>query len=221
MRQVGPRNASMKIGLTGGIASGKSCVSKMLSGLLECEHIDADEICRQLLEPHQEGWQEFTGAFGSEYLSDDGCINRPVLRNDLFASEKLRDKVNTIIHPIVKRVILSRMNQIVESGSGLKVLVEVPLLYEVHWEDIFDIVVVVYADHETCLNRLMDRDGLNKATAAKELQSQWPLTEKVMKADHVIDNSGLLPDTNSQVEHLAELLKNNGRGAEKKLDSKK
>jgi dephospho-CoA kinase len=113
------------------------------------------------------------------------------------------------------------MNQIVESGPQLKVLVEVPLLYEVHWEEIFDTVVVVYADYETCLNRLMDRDGLDKAAAAKELQSQWPLSEKVIKADHVIDNSGLLPDANIQVEHLAELLKNNGRGAEKKLDSKK
>ena len=210
-----------KIGLTGGIASGKSSVSKMLSGLLGCEHLDADEICRQLLEPHEEGWQEFTRVFGSVYLSENGSINRPLLRNDLFASEEFRDKVNTIIHPIVKWVILSRINQIVESGSSFKVLVEVPLLYEVHWEDLFDTVVVVYADYETCLNRLMDRDGLDKAAAEKELQSQWPLTEKVMKADHVIDNSGLLPDTNSQVEHLAGILKNNGRGAEKKLDSKK
>jgi dephospho-CoA kinase len=210
-----------KIGLTGGIASGKSSVSEMLSGLLECEHIDADEICRLLLEPHEEGWQEFTRVFGSEYLSEDGSINRPLLRNDLFASEQFRENVNTIIHPIVKRVILDRMNQIVESGPDLKILVGVPLLYEVHWEDIFDTVVVVYADYETCLNRLMDRDGLDKAAAVKELQSQWPLTEKVMKADYVIDNSSLLPDTNSQVEHLAELLKNNGRGTEKKLDSKK
>ncbi len=199
-----------KIGLTGGIASGKSSVSKLLSGLLECEHIDADEICRQLLEPNEEGWQKFTGVFGSDYLSEDGAINRPLLRNDLFASKKFREQVNGVIHPIVKKAILSRMNLIVESGSSLKVLVEVPLLYEVDWEDIFDIVVVIYADHETCLNRLMDRDRISKAAAVKELQSQWPLAEKVMKADHVIDNSGMLPDINNQVEQLAELLKNMG-----------
>ena len=199
-----------KIGLTGGIASGKSSVSKLLSGLLECEHIDADEICRQLLEPNEEGWQKFTGVFGSDYLSEDGAINRPLLRNDLFASKKFREQVNGVIHPIVKKAILSRMNLIVESGSSLKVLVEVPLLYEVDWEDMFDIVVVVYADYETCLNRLMDRDRISKAAAVKELQSQWPLAEKVMKADHVIDNSGMLPDINNQVEQLAELLKNMG-----------
>lgn len=196
-----------KIGLTGGIASGKSSVSKMLSGLLECEYIDADDICRQLLEPREEGWREFTRAFGSAYLSDDETINRSLLRSDLFDSEQFRQKVNGIIHPIVKRFVLSRMNQIVESAPDVQVVVEVPLLYEVHWEDIFNTVVVVNADYETCLKRLMERDGVDKAEAVKELQSQWPLTDKVMRADHVINNSGSLQETNSQVEHLAELLK--------------
>jgi len=198
-----------KIGLTGGIASGKSSVSKMLAGLLGCENIDADQVCRQLLAPHKEGWQEFTRVFGSKYLSDGEEINRSLLRKDLFATEELREKVNGIIHPIAKKVILSKMNQIVESGSSSKILVEVPLLYEVGWQDLFDTVVVVYADNETCMKRLIDRDGVEKAAAAKELQSQFPLSEKVTKADHVIDNSGLLADTNSQVEHLAELLSRN------------
>ena len=181
----------------------------MLSGLLGCEHIDADEIYSRLLEPHKEGWQEFTRVFGSEYLSEDGSIDRPLLRNDLFDNKQFREQVNGIIHPIVMRIILLRMNQIVDSGPGSKVLVEVPLLYEVHWEDIFDTVVVVYADYETCLNRLMDRDGGDKAAAVNELRSQSPLAEKVIKADHVIDNSGQLSDTNKQVEHLAELLSRN------------
>ncbi len=215
------RIVNRKIGLTGGIASGKSSVSKLLSGVLGCVHIDADEICRQQLETHEEGWQEFTRVFGTEYLSDDGSIDRPLLRNDLFGNKQFREQVNGIIHPIVKKNILFRMNQIIESGPGSRVLVEVPLLYEVHWEDIFDIVVVVYADYETCLNRLIDRDGVDKAVAVKELQSQWPLAEKVTRANHIIDNSGLLLDTKNQVKQLAELLKNNGRVTEKKLDSKK
>ncbi len=211
-----------KIGLTGGIASGKTLVSKMLSGLLGCEHIDADEVCRQLLEPREEGWQEFTRTFGSKYLSDDGAIDRPLLRKDLFNSEQLRQKVNGIIHPIARRVVLSRMNEIIGADSGLKVVVEVPLLYEVHWEDIFDSVIVVNADNETCLTRLMDRDGVDREEAAKELQSQWPLAEKVMRADHVIDNSGPLQETESQVEKIVELLRNDGMaGTEKKLDSEK
>ncbi|MFC1837640.1 dephospho-CoA kinase [Thermodesulfobacteriota bacterium] len=195
-----------KIGLTGGIASGKTYVAGMLSRLLGCELIDADDICRQLLEPREEGWLAFTEVFGSKYLTEDKAIDRPQLRSDLFNNENFRTKVNAMIHPLVKRDILSRMNRIVESDPGLQVIVEVPLLYEVHWEDLFDTVIVVYADYETCLNRLVDRDGLDQTAAESELQSQWPLQEKVMKADHVIDNSGPLAETNSQVEHLADML---------------
>ena len=202
----GIADVNRKIGLTGGIASGKSSVAQKLAELLGCEHLDADEVCRQLLEPHEKGWQEFTRVFGTEYLSDDGCINRPLLRNDLFADDEFRQRLNTIIHPLVKSVIITRMNEIIASGPEQKVLVEVPLLYEVNWEGLFDSVIVVYADYDTCLNRLMARDGVDKSTAVSELESQWPLSEKVLKADHVIDNSGFLPETENQVEHLAELL---------------
>lgn len=210
-----------KIGLTGGIASGKSEVSGMLARMLGCVHIDADEICRQLLEPQEDGWKEFTRVFGSRYLTDNGDINRPLLRKDLFGNEKFRKEVNNIVHPLVKRRIIARMDHILGSSGSAMVLVEVPLLYEVQWENLFDIIVVVYADYEKCLKRLMERDGVEKAVAVKELESQLPLSEKVVRADHVIDNSGPLPDTNNQVEHLAALLKNNGEQKEKKLDSKK
>jgi len=215
------KNVKRKIGLTGGIASGKSNVSKMLAQQLGCIHIDADEICRQLLEPQEEGWREFTRIFGPSYLAADGRINRPLLRKDLFGDEKFRKEVNSIVHPLVKRRIRAQMDRIVGSAGNTRVLVEVPLLFEVQWEKLFDVIVVVYTDYEKCLNRLMERDGIEKAAAVKELESQLPLAEKVMRADHVIDNSGPLADTNNQVEHLAELLKNNGKRTEKKLDSKK
>ncbi len=209
-----------KIGLTGGIASGKSSVAGMLAGMLGCRHLDADAICRQLLEPQAEGWLEFSRIFGSQYLADDGKINRPLMRRDLFADENFRRKVNNLIHPLVKSTIVAEMDHIIESDPSSRVLVEVPLLYEVQWENLFDTVIVVYADYETCINRLMQRDGVARDEAIKELQSQLPLSEKVMQADHVVDNSGMLPETNEQVKHLADLLKNNS-GEEKKLDSKK
>ncbi|MBW2467281.1 MAG: dephospho-CoA kinase [Deltaproteobacteria bacterium] len=120
-----------RIGLTGGIASGKSRVAKMLAGLLGCVRIDADEICRQLLEPDKEGWLAFTRVFGSEFLAGDGSIDRPKLRNKLFADEQFRRSVNDIIHPLVKGKILKEMNEIIKAGPGSKVLVEVPLLFEV------------------------------------------------------------------------------------------
>jgi dephospho-CoA kinase len=205
-----------KIGLTGGIASGKSSVAKMLSRLLVCEHVDADAVCRQLLEPHAEGWREFTRKFGTEYLTENETIDRPLLRKDLFASEKLRREVNNIVHPLAKKVIVAKMDLITASDPKSRVLVEVPLLYEVQWQDLFDTVIVVYADYKTCLHRLVLRDNVEKTAAEKELQSQRPLSEKVLHADHVIDNSGLLQDTMSQVKHLAGLIQNNGAVAEKK-----
>ena len=204
-----PMNNVMKrkIGLTGGIASGKSSVARMLSESLGCERIDADEVCRQLLEPDAEGWQALTRVFGNEYLADNGTIDRMHLRKDLFADAGFRQKVNDIIHPLVRKVIVSRMSRIIGSGPDLQILVEVPLLYEVHWEKLFDAIVVVYADNETCLKRLMARDQVERVVAEKELESQMPLAEKVMKADHVIDNSGHLPDTTIQVEQLVEILR--------------
>ena len=210
-----------KIGLTGGIASGKSRVAEMLSQMLDCVHIDADEVCRQILEPHEDGWQEFTRTFGSEYLDADGCINRPLLRQDLFSDAGFREKVDRIIHPIVRNKIIVKMEHIIGSNDQSRVIVEVPLLYEVHWENIFDAVVVVYAADEICLSRLMERDGIEEKVAAKEIESQWPLSEKAKKADYVIDNSGMLSETEKQVKHLAELMENNGKGSEKKLDSEK
>ena len=107
---------------------------------------------------------------------------------------------------MVKKTIIEEMARIIESGPDTRVLAEIPLLYEVQWDNLFDTIVVVYANHETCLTRLMNRDGVTRQTAIKELESQLPLDEKALRADHVIDNSGPLAETKSQAEHLARLL---------------
>ena len=198
-----------KIAITGGIASGKSRVAEMLAGMLDCVLINSDEICRQMLEPNAEGWREFSRIFGSEYLAEDGSIDRPLLRKDLFADERIRRRVNNVIHPLVKKTIIAQMDRIVASDADSRVLVEVPLLYEIQWDNLFDAVIVVYADYDMCLKRLMNRDGVEMSVAVKELESQLPLSEKVVKADYVIDNSGMMPDTNKQVEHLSDLLSRN------------
>jgi len=204
-----------KIGLTGGIASGKSRVAEMLAAMLHCVHLDADEICRRLLEPEAEGWREISKIFGSRYMTGDGTINRPLLRQDIFSDKDLRRKINSVIHPLVKKEIMVQMDRITASDSQAMVLVEVPLLYEVGWVDLFDTVIVVYADYETCLRRLMSRDGVGRTTAANEMESQFPLTEKILQADHVIDNTGRLTDTQKQVKHLSGLL----AGSEKSTES--
>jgi dephospho-CoA kinase len=202
--------AIRKIGLTGGMGSGKSSVAKLLTQMLDGKHIDADQVCRKILEPNGEGWQAFIEAFGNEYQLDDKSINRPKLRNAIFSDDLFRTKVNGIIHPIVKKNIISEMESFLEFPRNSMVIVEVPLLYEVKWEDLFDAVIVVYADSEVCLKRLMDRDGLDRSQTKEAMECQMKLSEKVLKADHVIDNSGNILDTQGQVEHLASILQNSG-----------
>jgi len=202
--------AMRKIGLTGGMGSGKSNVARLLTQMLGGKHIDADLECRKILEPDRQGWQAFIAAFGNEYLLNDKSINRPMLRNAIFSDDSFRDQVNGIIHPIVKENIINEMTSFLELSKESKVVVEVPLLYEVQWEELFDTVIVVYAGYEVCLKRLMDRDEINRNQAKEALESQMDLSEKVLKADHVIDNSGNILDTQSQVEHLASILQNNG-----------
>jgi dephospho-CoA kinase len=202
--------AIRKIGLTGGMGSGKSSVAKLLTQMLDGKHIDADQVCRKILEPNGEGWQAFIEAFGNEYQLDDKSINRPKLRNAIFSDDLFRTKVNGIIHPIVKKNIISEMESFLEFPRNSMVIVEVPLLYEVKWEDLFDAVIVVYADSEVCLKRLMDRDGLDRSQTKEAMECQMKLSEKVLKADHVIDNSGTILDTQGQVEHLASILQNSG-----------
>jgi dephospho-CoA kinase len=199
-----------KIGLTGGMGSGKSSVAKLLTQMIGGKQINADHICRKILQPNREGWREFVAAFGTQYLLADKSINRVKLRNAIFSDGSIRDQVNGIIHPIVKEKIVSEMASSLELSKESRVVVEVPLLYEVQWEYLFDTVVVVYADYDVCLNRLTERDGMDRVQAKEAMESQMDLAEKVLKADHVIDNSGSILDTHSQVEHLAAILQNNG-----------
>jgi dephospho-CoA kinase len=104
---------------------------------------------------------------------------------------------------------MAEMDDIIASGPEARVLVEVPLLYEVGWEDLFDTIVVVHADYDTCMKRLMARDSITRAEAVRTLESQMDLSEKVMRADHVVNNSGVLPETDNQLKHLAALLTGN------------
>ncbi len=209
--QKNPRAATIrKIGLTGGIGSGKSKTAELLVKLLGAEYIDADQVCRDLLEPQEAGWQPFTQAFGNEYLHADQSINRPRLRDAIFSDDSFRKQVDSIVHPLVRQFIVSEMETILNQPEYSRVIVEVPLLYEVGWQDLFDIVVVVYADYETCLKRLMMRDGVDKEQAGKAMECQMDLSEKALRADHAIDNSGSMADTQSQIEQFAVLLQNNG-----------
>ena len=194
------------IGLTGGMGSGKSTVAEYLCTMHDAKHIDADCVCRQLLEPNERGWLAIKDVFGSEFFTADQTIDRQLLRRSIFKNEEVRKQINQLLHPLARDEIARLVTTEFDSQAIHKVVVEVPLLYEAHWENDFDAIIVVYADRENCLERLMQRDQIPLEEAEAALATQWPLSEKVMRADHVINNNGRWMDTCLQILHLGKLL---------------
>lgn len=186
------------IGLTGGVASGKSTVAKRLQAL-GAVVLGADKFARDAVEPHTPGWIQVKEAF-PEVIRDDQSIDRRLLGEIVFAQEEKRKVLEGIIHPQVLTM-LQREARLAEQESKV-VVAEVPLLYEVGWEDLMDQVWVVYVHPETQLQRLLERSGFSREQAGRIIASQMPLEEKVRRADQVIDNNGTLEMTWEQVDAL-------------------
>lgn len=193
------------IGLTGGMGSGKSSVAAFMRSRKRIAYIDADQVCRELLEPEQKGWLACRESFGVKYFNNDQTINRSRLRRDLFNDKQFRCQVNKLIHPLARETILSRTARHNDRDPG-GVIVEIPLLFEAAWEKDFDNTVVVYTDPQKCLARIIKRDRVSRSKAETAFSAQTPLQEKAMRADHVIDNSGCWLDTCLQIMRLEEIL---------------
>ncbi|PKN46393.1 MAG: dephospho-CoA kinase, partial [Deltaproteobacteria bacterium HGW-Deltaproteobacteria-16] len=165
-------------------------------------------LCRQLLEPGAAGWLAVRTAFGERFFLADQRIDRPLLRTVLFEDREFRQRLDALLHPLVRDEIAGCLEREsgYTSGKQTRFVVEVPLLYEAGWEHDFSQVVVAYADEKTCLRRLMLRDRISEAAAVKAMETQMPLADKALLADYVIDNNGPWPDTCLQVEHLRNLL---------------
>ncbi len=191
----------LKVGLTGGIASGKSTVSEAFARL-GAKVLDADEVAREVVLPGKPAWTELRHTFGSEFFHPDGRLNRSKLRRLVFADPEQRSRLNEIVHPEVMREIDFRFEQLTSSAEHAVVLVDVPLLIEVGVAHRFDKVVVVYANESVQVMRLMQRDGLSREEARQALSVQIDLREKAQKADFVIDNSGTPGETQAQVEKV-------------------
>jgi dephospho-CoA kinase len=196
---------TVKIGLTGALGSGKSSVAFFLRDRLAAEYIDADLICRHLLMPNEKGWHALRQALGPEFFSPDKTVDRTRVRQVIFSDGAVRSRINRLLHPLAREEVVARINKIERRGGG-PIVVEVPLLFEAAWEDIFDRIVVVYVDCNTCLQRIMRRDAVTLAEAESGLAAQSSLLDKVVQADHVIDNSGHWTDTCLQLLHLSKRL---------------
>ena len=192
------------LGLTGGIATGKSTVSRYFfeKGYAV---VDADVVARRVVEPGTEGLANIVAQFGTEIIQTDGTLNREKLGAMIFADAKKRETLNSLLSDLIRRAIMAEIATLVNANQPLIVL-DNPLLYEAGYETHCDAVMVVYTTEEVQRKRLMGRNNLSEEEALNRIASQEPIEAKKNRADIVIDNNGTLNDTYEQVETW---LKNN------------
>ena len=185
-------SAMTLIGLTGGVATGKSTVAKMFK---QCGAIviDADELAREVVQPGKPAWRDIVRRFGKSILNADRTINRQALGSIVFSHPTQRQVLEHLIHPRVAREQRRLTKDATRKDPNAIVLYDVPLLFEAGIDERVDKIIVVTADQSTQIARLKKRDGLTRAEALRRIRSQIPLAQKIRKADMVID--GTLPRT--------------------------
>jgi dephospho-CoA kinase len=203
------------VGLTGGIASGKSAVSAMLeaAGL---PVIDADRLAREVVEPGRPAFDEIVSAFGREVVGADGRLDRARLGAIVFADPEARRRLEAIVHPRVFEAERAALAELARARPGSVAVVDAALLLESGNHRWMDAVVLVAAPRETQIARLMARNGLTRAEAEARLAAQWPLEAKRPYADYEIDNGGSLDRTRRQVAELVAALEVRARESRSK-----
>ena len=188
------------IGLTGGIASGKSTASEILRGF-GAIIIDADVLARKVVEPGQPALEKIVQTFGENILKKDGTLNRKTLGEIVFQDEKKLKVLNSIVHPAVYRMTEKLFQKEKEKGKE-RIIYDCPLLIEEHLIDMVDEVWLIYVNRENQLKRLMERNHLTKKQAMSRIKSQLPLEEKKKYVDILIDNNGNLSDLQERLRKL-------------------
>ena len=193
------------VGLTGGIASGKSTVAEILKRQ-GAAIINADVLAREVVEPGHQAWTEIVNTFGIAVLQPDRTLDRQKLRAIIFDDAAARKKIESIIHPQVRSLAEQRIRE--HAAAGYAVIVyEVPLLFEGNLQEWLRPVILVACDVDTQRNRLQSRDNLSAAQAQKHIDAQMSLEAKRRLADYVIENNGSLEDLERQVQAVLEKIK--------------
>ena len=188
------------IGLTGGIASGKSAVASMLRAL-GAHIVDADQLAREVVEPGRPALAEIAGRFGADVLDAGGRLDRKRMAQRVFSDAKARAALNAIIHPQIAIASRAAIAGLRAAGHSLAIY-EAALLVENQIHRGLDGLIVVSAPDEVQIERLCRRDSIDEAAARARLAAQLPLADKVAEADWVIDNSGSVEQTRAQVEKV-------------------
>ncbi|MEZ4598502.1 MAG: dephospho-CoA kinase [Syntrophotaleaceae bacterium] len=194
----------MVLGLTGGIASGKSTIADIFRQF-GAAVVSADVLAREVVRPGSAVLAAIAEHFGRGILYETGSLNRKAMAELIFRDPGARSALNTITHPAIAELADRKFDELKRSGAQL-IVYDVPLLFEAGAERQVDKVLVVNLDREQQLLRLQKRDGISLDQAEKRIASQMPLREKVARADFVIDNSGSLEETVRQVRELLDRL---------------
>lgn len=189
----------MVVGLTGGIVSGKTTVAKMFKKL-GAEVIDIDKIAHEVILPHKKAWKEIVQHFGEGILNKNQEIHRKKLAHLVFTDPKKLKLLNELTHPEIIALMKERIKHLKrQSNHNVICIIDAPLLFEAHIDELMDKIIVVYINQEQQIERLVSRDSLEREEAIKRIESQMPLEQKVCLADYVIDNRRSLHSLKKQV----------------------
>ncbi|CAM3372677.1 dephospho-CoA kinase [Paenibacillus lupini] len=191
----------MKIGLTGGIATGKSTVAAMLverGALL----VDADQVAREVVMPGEPALEAVASTFGQAVIHTDGTLNRKALGEIVFNNRDQLMQLESILHPAIRNRMQQRIRQYEEQDPKQLVVADIPLLYETGQEELYEGIMVVYVPQQLQLTRLMERNGLVQEEALRRIGLQMNIEQKRSRADWVIDNSSSLEETKRQVDEF-------------------
>ncbi|MFW3611874.1 dephospho-CoA kinase [Staphylococcus caprae] len=192
------------IGLTGGIATGKSTVSELLTAY-DFKVVDADLASREAVKKGSKGLEQIKEKFGPEAIDENGEMNRKYMGELVFKHPEQRLELNKIVHPIVREIMENEKNRYL--NEGYHVIMDIPLLYENDLQDTVDEVWVVYTSESIQIERLMERNNLSQEDAKARVYSQISIDKKSRMADHVIDNLG---DKLELKQNLQQLLEEQG-----------
>jgi len=190
-------SAPLKVGLTGGIGSGKSAAAKLFAEL-GVPIIDADIVAREVVEPGEPALERIAEHFGKDILLADGSLNRARLREIIFNDSRQKQWLEALLHPLIRTRIKERLS---EQGHDYLILVS-PLLIESGQAQLVERIIVVDVDEQTQIERTVGRDGVDREQVERILAAQLPRRDRCARADYLIDNSGDLAALRAQVEHL-------------------
>lgn len=206
-----PRAGGIILGVTGGIATGKSTVSRMLEEK-GAPLIDFDVLAREVVEPGKQAWQQIVEYFGENILQEDRHLDRKKLSRLVFQDMEKRKKLESFTHPRIFEAFYRQVEEIAARRPDAVIQAGVPLLIELNLQYRFDKILLVYAPRVTQIERLMLRDGIGREAAENMLKAQMPIDEKLGFADYVIHNEGSLAETQGQVDEVWEKLRSHCRG---------